>query len=36
MSKGRIGSYFEVVPGVDIYYEDEGEGVPLVLIPGWT
>ncbi len=36
MAKQRIGSYLEVAPGIDIYYEDEGEGVPLVLIPGWT
>ena len=36
MSNERIGSYLEVAPGVDIYYEDVGEGVPLVLIPGWT
>ena len=26
----------KVVLGVDIYYEDVGKGVPLVLIPGWT
>ena len=36
MAAQRIGAYFEVAPGVDIYYEDEGEGPPLVLIPGWT
>ena len=36
MTAQRIGSYVEVAPGVDIYYEDEGEGPPLVLIPGWT
>lgn len=36
MSRQRIGDYLEVAPGVDIYYEDEGEGTPLVLIPGWT
>ena len=36
MAAQRIGSYVEVSPGVDIYYEDEGEGAPLVLIPGWT
>lgn len=35
-SAQRIGGYIEVAPGVDIYYEDEGEGPPLVLIPGWT
>lgn len=36
MAAQRIGSYVEVAPGVDIYYEDEGAGAPLVLIPGWT
>ena len=36
MAAQRIGAYVEVAPGVDIYYEDEGEGPPLVLIPGWT
>ncbi|MTI44159.1 pimeloyl-ACP methyl ester carboxylesterase [Roseibium hamelinense] len=30
------GGYFEVEPGVDIYYEDHGAGKPLVLVPGWT
>jgi len=35
-STQRTGSYVEVAPGVDIYYEDEGEGPALVLIPGWT
>ena len=32
----RVGSYIEVEPGVDLYYEDEGQGQPLVFIPGWT
>ena len=32
----RIGDYLEVAPGIEIYYEDEGEGPPLVLVPGWT
>ena len=36
MAAQRIGAYVEVAPGVDLYYEDEGEGTPLVLIPGWT
>ncbi len=36
MTAQRVGSYVEVAPGVDIYYEDEGEGPALVLIPGWT
>ncbi len=30
------GSYFEVEPGVELYYEDRGEGPPLVFVPGWT
>lgn len=32
----RVGDYLEVSPGIDIYYEDVGEGPPLVLVPGWT
>ncbi len=36
MASGRIGSWLEVEPGVEIYYEDAGQGPPLVLIPGWT
>ena len=36
MAAQRVGAYVEVASGVDIYYEDEGEGPALVLIPGWT
>lgn len=32
----RNGSYLEVEPGVDIYYESTGSGEPLIFIPGWT
>ena len=32
----RNGDYLEVAPGIDIYYEDVGDGTPLVLVPGWT
>ena len=28
--------YFEVVPGVDLRYWDEGEGRPLVFVPGYS
>lgn len=35
-STAQAGDYLEVEPGVDIYYEDAGEGQALVLIPGWT
>lgn len=32
-----LGSYLEVEPGVEIYYEDSGgTGTPLVFVPGWT
>ena len=30
----RTGDYLEVAPGIEIYYE--GEGIPLILVPGWT
>lgn len=32
----RPGSYLEVEPGVEIYYEESGTGTPLVFVPGWT
>lgn len=32
----RNGSFFEVEPGIELYYEDHGRGDPLVFIPGWT
>jgi len=28
--------YFEVEPGVEIYYEDRGKGPAIVFVPGWT
>jgi pimeloyl-ACP methyl ester carboxylesterase len=30
------GAFLEVEPGIELYYEDYGEGPPLVFIPGWT
>lgn len=30
------GNYIEVEPGVEIYYEDKGTGMPIVFVPGWT
>lgn len=30
------GKYLEVDPGIEIYYEDHGEGQPIIFIPGWT
>lgn len=32
----RGGAYFEVEPGVDIYYETHGAGVPIIFVPGWS
>jgi non-heme chloroperoxidase len=30
------GSFFEVEPGIELYYEDSGRGDPIVFVPGWT
>lgn len=30
------GKYLEVDPGIEIYYEDQGEGTPIIFTPGWT
>lgn len=30
------GHYLEVEPGVEVYYEDHGDGPPIVFVPGWT
>jgi non-heme chloroperoxidase len=30
------GQYIEVDSGVEIYYEDRGEGSPVIFLPGWT
>lgn len=32
----EYGHYLEIEPGVELYYEDKGQGDPLVLIPGIT
>ena len=36
MGAAYAGDYFEVEPGVEIYYETIGEGPAVVLVPGWT
>lgn len=28
--------FIEVEPGVELYYEEAGEGPPMVFVPGWT
>jgi len=35
-SPALAGAYLEVEPGIDLYYEDHGSGLPIVLVPGWT
>ncbi len=30
------GAFFEVDPGIELYYEDQGAGDPLVFVPGRT
>lgn len=32
----KICAYFPSYDGVNIYYEDQGQGIPLVLVHGWT
>ncbi len=36
LSAYSIGRYVEVEPGVELYYEDQGSGEPIVFVPGWT
>ena len=32
----KTGNYFETVPGIEIHYIDEGKGMPVIFVPGWT
>jgi pimeloyl-ACP methyl ester carboxylesterase len=36
MSMGKVCSYFQTPDGTNLYYEDQGKGIPLVLVHGWT
>jgi non-heme chloroperoxidase len=36
MSDQPSGTYVEVAPGVELYYESRGSGRPIIFIPGWT
>ncbi|GAB4423207.1 MAG: hypothetical protein OHK0015_00530 [Chloroflexi bacterium OHK40] len=36
MTTAAPGTYLEVAPGVELYYEEHGAGQPLVFVPGWT
>ena len=31
-----MGNRIEILPGVELYYEDKGAGDPIIFIPGWT
>ena len=35
-SNVTAGEYIRVSPDMEIYYEDEGAGAPIIFIPGWT
>ena len=32
----HAGEFLEVEPGVEIYYEQKGDGPPILFVPGWT
>lgn len=32
----KVSAYFQTPDGVNLYYEDQGEGTPLVFVHGWT
>jgi non-heme chloroperoxidase len=36
MATPTVGTYLEVAPGVELYYEEHGSGSPIVFVPGWT
>jgi pimeloyl-ACP methyl ester carboxylesterase len=35
-SIARAGGFITIEPGVEMYYEDQGQGPPLLFVPGWT
>lgn len=32
----KKNNYFETAPGIEIHYIDEGQGTPVIFVPGWT
>ena len=36
MTATPSGHYLEVAPGVELYYEEQGSGSPILFVPGWT
>ncbi len=35
-SHASTGKYIDIGDGLEIYYEEAGQGTPLIFIPGWT
>lgn len=33
---GTTQGFVTVAPGVELFYQEKGEGLPLLFIPGWT
>ncbi len=36
VSKEMVGKYIKIYDDIEIYYEESGNGTPLIFIPGWT
>ena len=35
-SVANAGGFITIEPGVEMYYEDQGQGSPILFVPGWT
>jgi pimeloyl-ACP methyl ester carboxylesterase len=35
-SVANAGGFISIEPGVEMYYEDQGQGSPILFVPGWT
>ena len=35
-SLAHAGGFISIEPGVEMYYEDQGQGTPILFVPGWT
>jgi non-heme chloroperoxidase len=36
ISEAAAGQYAKISDDLDLYYEEAGQGVPMILVPGWT
>src|SRR5437762_2170169 len=36
ISEAAAGQYAKISDDLDLYYEEAGQGAPMVLVPGWT